>query len=265
MDPIALSAPNRISPTSSDLEGASLQTRISALYGLLQASPHVFASPLGPFSYSGRTVWFPRYIFCGPHASDESWRLSFLAGFSRRDLRPSHALLSLLESLVADAENGHGLNLAFFPIVDAVGLQLPGHIRRLEQENWNRSIEPEIALLARDVRTRGYHGFVRIESAHDDLPSVVLRTPAHFVPAGPDVELISSDAFDPLEVRFEREPAAESSGPLDLAEDLGTQPFELTLRIPDAWNTQTYHAAVKHILTRFIHRYRAFQAYGGQL
>jgi hypothetical protein len=247
----------------------TLRARVSALYDLSQMNPHVFASPVGPFVHRGRSVWLPRFAFFGPHASDDSWRLSFLAGFDHRDLRSTHALLHLIESLAGEAEHGHGLNLTFFPLIDAAGLALDTTNRCLPNEFWNRSREPEIALLARDALARGYHGFVRIESApaHEEVATLSLATPEQSVHTGPDVEIVSSDAFEQLEVRLERVTHHRETGgsPLDLADDLGIQPFELTLRLPSTWPQPHYEAAANHIITRFIHRYRAFQAYGGDL
>jgi len=105
-----------------------LHAHLSAVYALAQNSSHVFASPLGPVRFGARHAYLPRFVFFGPHASDESWRLAFLAGFDRRDLRPAHAVLALVQRLAAQADTGHGLHLTFFPVVDAAGafLGAPG-------------------------------------------------------------------------------------------------------------------------------------------
>ena len=42
-------------------------------------------------------------------------------------------------------------------------------------------------------------------------------------------------------------------------------PFELTLRVPTAWSDDDYDRVVMSVLSRFILRYRAFQAYGQHL
>src|SRR6202161_21781 len=94
----------------------SLLIHLSAIYKLTQESNHLFASPLGPFHLGRRHAYLPRLVFFGPHASDESWRLAFLAGFDARDGRSSHSLLTLAERLAADSEGGEGVLLAFFTI-----------------------------------------------------------------------------------------------------------------------------------------------------
>jgi hypothetical protein len=50
-----------------------------------------------------------------------------------------------------------------------------------------------------------------------------------------------------------------------VADDLRHAPFELVLRVPAHWPDDLYQSAVSSILTRFILRYRAFQAYGQHL
>jgi hypothetical protein len=244
-------------------------SHLSRVYGLSAEHGQLFGSPAGPFYFHARAAYLPRFAFFGPDASDVSWRLAFLAGFDRRDLRASHALLDLVERLARDTEAGHGLNLAFFPLVDAAGLFLGAPPRALNETHWGWSHAPEINLLEQDARLHGYHGFIRVETAPaagDDIITVRIREPLGVLPS-PDVELISSEETEPFLVRFEREtPGSKvTDGPLTIADDPPVQPFELTLRIPDTWSDDYYRAAVGAILSRFIVRYRAFQAYAQYL
>ena len=250
--------PARIS-SSSEILGQ----RLSTLYALSQRSSHVFGSPLGPLSVHGETHHLPRFVYFGPCTSDDAVRLAFLAGFDHTDLRSTLALLHLVERLALSPEVGQGLNLSFFPLVDAVGLARSLPDRGLAAASWLDSSEPEIGLLRKDARTRGYHGFVRVETARGlDEVTVRLRgSPAGgTTPTG--VELISSEELEPLPVRWEADPlaAGPTDGPLTLADDLPVQPFELTLLIPAAWSPELYREAVVSILKRFILRYRAIQA-----
>lgn len=270
MDPLPISFPAvNPAPARPDAATEELQARVSALYARAQTDGHIFASPLGPFTLRGRSAWLPRFVFFGPHASDDSWRLAFLAGFDHRDLRSTHALLTLIERLADDAEDGHGLNLAFFPLVDAAGLAFHTPDRQLTRQSWSASKLPEIALLEKDARARSYHGFVKVETAPegDDVLSVRVREPLGFVAASPDIEILSSEDAEPYHVRFEREPTLPGPlpGPLAIADDLAIRPFELVLRIPADWSAAVYADAVSTLLTRFLRRYRAFQAYGGHL
>jgi hypothetical protein len=207
-------------------------------------------------------------VFFGPHACDDSWRLSFLAGFDHRDLRASRALLALATRLAADSEAGHALNLSFFPLVDVAGLFSGAAGRALASSRWGCGAPPEIELLGRDARQRGYHGFVRVETGprHDEL--IALRIRGTFADAlSPDLELITSKETRSFPVRFEAPsggfPVAD--GPLSIADDLPLAPFELTLRIPESWSDEAYQHAAVTVLERFLLRYRAFQAYGQHL
>ena len=248
--------------------GEQFSAHLSAVYALAQQSHHLFASPLGPFHHAGGNAWLPRFVFFGPSASDASWRLAFLSGFDARDLRPAHALLGLVERLARHAEEGHGLDLTFFPLVDAAGLSPQSAPRSLAVEHWGRTAAPEIDLLEQDARARGYHGYIRVEHAApgEEILTVRVREPLGLA-VSPDVELISSEDVDPFPVRFERGAAgvAPADGPLSIADDLSVQPFELTLRVPATWADEITRDAVGVVLLRFIHRYRAFQAYGQHL
>ena len=245
-----------------------LQARLSALYALSQDSPYVFASPLGPFPFHGQPVCLPRLVFFGPQASDDSWRLSFLAGFDHRDLRASRALLALVAGLAGNVEAGHGLNLSFFPLVDVGGLCNDASDRALGAAHWGRTDSPEIRLLERDARGRGYHGFVRIETAAgtDDVVTVQVRQPAARA-LSPDLDLITSDDAESFPVRFETVPSGvpAADGPLSVTDDLPVAPFELAIRVPKSWPDHDYQRAVVVLLKRFLRRYRAFQAYGQHL
>lgn len=268
------SHPSSASPAGAALAGGSaladpaeeFHRHLSAVYALGQENPHVFASPLGPFAYAGgRRASVPRFVFFGPHTTDASWRVAFLAGFDRADLRASHALLGLVDFLARHAEEGYALNLAFFPLVDVAGLEFGVPSRKLAAAHWARSAAPEIGLLEKDARGAGYHGFVRVETAPpgEDIVVIEMRAPEGLF-TSPDVEICTSDDFESFPVRFER--ARETTGgPLTIAEDLPVAPFELTLRVPAAWSDDLYRSAVTTILGRFIVRYRAFQAFGQHL
>jgi len=245
-----------------------LQAHLSALYALTQSSPHVFASPLGPFRIGGRQTFLPRFMFFGPHASDASWRLCFLAGWDPGDLRPSRAVLALVERLAREVGTAHTLNLSFFPLVDTAGL-LGGPLdRRLDGLHWGRPSTPEIRLLERDARIQSYHGFIRVETAAPGENLAVIAVRGAVAEAlSPELELITTEDTGAIPVRFERSAAlpAEQAGPLSIADDLPFTPFELIMRIPGTWSDDFYQSAAATLLQRFLWRYRAFQAYGQHL
>lgn len=241
--------------------------QLAALYDLVERSKFVFGSPLGPFVAQERFFHLPRFVYFGPHTSDVSLRLAFTAGLDRRDLRSTLALLHLVEQLALKPDIGQGLNLSFFPLVDVLGLAGLALDRSLGAAHWGRSNAPEINLLAQDARLTGYHGFVRLESSlGQDMATVQLRFAATDLPT-PDVELISSDDFEPYSVRWEavRENPRSLQGPLSIDADLPVRPFELTLRLPSAWSAELYREATASILKRFIIRHRAFLGYAQDL
>ena len=241
---------------------------LSAVYAVAASNQHVFASPLGPLPFHEQYAWLPRFVFFGPGATNECWRLGLFAGFDHRDLRASHALLGFVQHLASRADDGHGLNLSLFPLVD-LGGHLFAESRQLATAHWGRSEAPEIRMLERHVRDTAYHGFIRVETATgtDDHVRLSLAS-AGLVDDGWDVELVVSADFHPYSVDFERGDSGgrpATSGPLTVAEDLPVQPFEVTLRVPSSWTNELYQSAVNTILGSFLLRYRAFQAFGQHL
>jgi hypothetical protein len=259
----ALSIPPFSSANSISLS-AALGDQLSRLYALVQNSAHVFGSPLGPLTHEGRNYQLPRFVYFGPHTSEESVRLAFLGSFDSRDLRPTLALLHLVEGLALEPSIGQSLHLAFYPLIDLLGHLRAVQDRSLRSAAWTYPAPPEINLLAQDAKHRAYHGFVRIETAPaDEVITLRLRGP-HL--NTDEIEFISSEETDPYSVRFESWPdQAVLDGPLSLGDDLLFRPFEVTLRVPGNWPLENYSEAVSSILKRFIVRYRSFLAYGQHL
>jgi hypothetical protein len=119
-------------------------------------------------------------------------------------------------------------------------------------------------LLRQDARLRGYHGFVRTESAAVDEVTGVVRRAGRASVSPTDVDLVGADQTDQFPVRWERHFSDRSpqQGPLSIADDFAIGPFELILRVPATWNLPLYRAAVAQVLRHFIVRYRATLSYG---
>ncbi len=245
---------------------AAFAQRLASLYGLAQRSDYVFGSPLGPFYHESRHHAVPRFVYFGPHTSNESLRLAFYAGFDHRDLRGTFGLLHFVERLALSPDLGQGLNLSFFPLLDVLGLTDGEATRDLASAHWARPRAPEISLLEKDACLHGYHGFVRIEAAPGD-EVVGIRLRGHPDLRATGVELISSLDTDPLPVRWEAgvDGFLPADGPLSVADDLPFPPFELTLRIPAAWPSELHREAIASTLKRFVLRYRGHQAYAQHL
>jgi len=259
----ALVAHARTSASSLSLP-AALGDQLSSLYSVAQRSDYVFGTPLGPFYHAGALHHLPRFVYFGPLTSDESPRIAFLAGLDSRDLRPTLAMLGLVEELALKPDLGQSLHLAFYPLVDVLGQQHQAGDRNLAAHDWSAPSSPEIGLLAHEARLRQYHAFVRIESVlADDVVTLRLRVGGSGAGGLP---LISTEDTDPFAVRWEIEQGPlPATGPLTLTDDLPFRPLELTLRVPADWSPEFYREAVAVILKRFIIRYREFLAYGQHL
>jgi len=253
-------------PASATVPSLNLQERLSRLYEQAQQSDFLFGSPLGPFPDAAGERALPRFVYFGPHTSQESLRLAVLAGFSRHDRTAVQALLAFIEGLARNPDIGQSLNISFFPVVNVTGLLGGAEDRDLSDEHWGRSHFPEIKLLNQDTRRCGYQGFVRVTTTADDEPSAWVRSVHSTTAHTSDVEVYSSVDFRPWPVCFETAPAGSvSSGPLSIADDLPFAPFEVELALPADWSQRTADRALAVLLKRLIVRYRAFLAYAQNL
>jgi len=251
-------------PASAPAALATFRERLEHLYILTQRNAYVFASPLGPFYHHEHDHSVPRFVYFGPHTTDASLRLAFHAGQSAREMNGALALLYIVERLTEKPALGCGLNLSFFPLVDVLGAAGTVPVRRLAEEHWGFSAEPEISLLEQEARSRGYHGFVVLVSTADEVLTVRLRGAAGAVAEG--IDIVDSSDFGGWPVRFEGERVeGVKAGPLTVADDLPLAPFEITLGIPAGWPQAEVDAAVAAVLQRFIARHAAIQTYAQHL
>jgi hypothetical protein len=259
----------RLWPNSAVAPAELLADRLGELYAASQKSSYVFGSPLGPFHFGGVAHHLPRFVHFGPQTHDASLRLAFLAGHDRNDLNGSFALAEIVQELSRDPFLGQGLNLTFFPVIDVLGLNNRARDRNLAGAPWAHSRFPELDLLAKDARLRGYHGFIQLDRASgSDEISVRLLQPAGSETAGPAGGLIPAADFAPHPVRWETAVAGsptETAGPLALLDDLPLRPFELRLSVPASWSDAVQREALGSILKRFLLRQRAAQAFAQNL
>jgi hypothetical protein len=256
-----------VSAQEADSIPAAFAQQLKELAQLTRQSSHLYSSPLGPFRHNARQFPLPHFTYFGASTADESPRLSFLAGFDSRDLHGTHALLHLVRLLTLQPEIAQGLHLAFFPLVDVLGLSGESPHRDLARTSWRTPATPELELLSQDALLYGYQGFIRLESTtDDDVVSIHARGLDAFSPADPREAILSSEDVAPFTVRWEAAPSGKpQDGPLSLGNDLPHEAFELTLRIPHSWSPELYREAATTILKRFIRRYRTFLAHAQHL
>jgi hypothetical protein len=243
-----------------------LHARLGRLYDLAQNSDFLFGSPLGLPDRERHQHYLPRFVYFGPQTSDASPRLAVVAGLGRHDLPAARAVTAFVERLALHPDIGHALNVSFFPVVNVLGLLGGAGERDLSEEHWSRSAEPEIGLLADDIRLRGYQGFVRVVTTADDEPSARLRTVLSPFVTRSEIEVFNSLDFEPWPVSFEAlSSSAIDRGPLSLADDLPFAPFEVELALPSGWSQARADAELSALLKRLVTRYRTFLAYGQNL
>ncbi len=263
-------------PRTFSREALLLEENQSRLSVLSAHSPHLFASPLGPFEHKGHPFHLPRFLFVGENSAEEAWRISIFAGLDGRDTRSALAALKGLERYALEPELGDSFNLAFYPLLNPSGVTdgtrrtRSGHL--LEEQNWTNSQAPELQLLAREARARQFHGSIVIRSS-DEVNELQgwLRgfSPGEpFLHAEP-VRGSSKAGYLPFKFPIAWEPHPEGlhaqNGPLTLADDMRMRPFEVTLLVPTEPPLEWAVQAVAHTLRVFLNNFRTAAATGANI
>ncbi len=193
----------------------------------------------GPSTHAGHHHYLPRFVYFGPHTSEESPRIAFLAGLDSRDLRPTLALLHLVEELALAPDIGQSLHLAFYPLVDVLGHLQPGSGPRFSRRSTGpRPPHP------RSTRWPGKPGCARTtrlcgsSPRRPTTPSRCVCTPRPARWPTPRSFLGGHGALSrPLGNRIRS--AARRRSALAAAKTWPFRPIDLTLRIPANWSPST--------------------------
>lgn len=120
-----------------------------------------------PFTRSGEKYEIPRYIFRGPNSSDPI-RLGIFAAIHGDEPAGAMALIQFLLDLVAEPQLAENYLICAYPICNPTGLEDNTRGARggvdLNREFWKSSVEPEVQLLERELRTMHFNGIVQLHA-----------------------------------------------------------------------------------------------------
>jgi hypothetical protein len=254
-------------------EPASLNDALARLTELATHSSHIFASPLGPFTHGDESFTLPRFLFVGENAAEEAWRIGIYAGLDGTDTRSALAVLRALERFALEPVLGHSFNLVFYPVTNPSGFAdgtkrtRAGHL--LSDHHWASSPAPELHWLERDARSLQFHGVILVQS--DPETDEIQGWLRGFSPGEPflhaePVRGTSKVGYFPFKFPVQWEPHPDGfhadTGPLTLADDFRTRPFETTLVIPAKPPLEWAFQAVSNTLRVFLNNFRTAAATG---
>ena len=113
--------------------------------------------------------WIPRLIFRGQAERGEPFvRLAIFAGIHGDERAGAEAIVDFLRALEADPLLGRGFRIHVYPVCNPTGFEDGTRHSRsgtdLNREFWRGSLEPEIAILERELLLHKFDGVISLHS-----------------------------------------------------------------------------------------------------
>jgi hypothetical protein len=113
--------------------------------------------------------WLPRLVFRGAQETgEETIRLAIFAGLHGDEPAGVHALVDLLRVLEADPFMGRAYRIHIYPLCNPTGFEDGTRHSRsgadLNREFWRGSLEPEVAIIERELLLNKFHGIISLHS-----------------------------------------------------------------------------------------------------
>ena len=255
----------------------SLRKSLLPLFRRVAESSYAWrAESVGYWHADGTRHWMPRLVFKRPGETPET-KVGIFAGVHGDEPAGVLALCDFVRALDDSAVRGRGYELHVYPLVNPTGYEdRTRHSRSgkdLNREFWIGSLEPEIALLEKEILREKYEGYISLHSddtsegfyafARGNTLTEHLLRPA----------LATVEAALPLDRRSEIDGfhAEESiihtayDGILSAPPGARPQPFEIILETPTQAPLHLQRGAFVLALVEILAHYRRFIAYGGDL
>ena len=232
---------------------------------------------VGQFCHDGREHQIPRIWISGSYAGHDPIRLGIFAGIHGDEPAGCAALVDLAMALAADPTRAAGYELSLYPVVNPIGYERGTRTNHtgvdLNREFWRDSIETEVNVMERELRTQQFHGIITLHAddtsegvygyAHGRTLNEALLKPA----------LVAASRWLPLDQRavIDGFPASESlicdcyRGVLSAPPEQSPQPFDLIFETPGNAPFDLQVAATVAALESIISTYPGFIAYAQDL
>jgi hypothetical protein len=127
------------------------------------------ADSAGFWRAGAERYWLPRFVFRGGDETGEPIiRLAIFAGLHGDEPAGVLAVMDLLRELEATPFMGRAYRIHIYPLCNPTGYEDgTRHARSgrdLNREFWRGSLEPEVALLERELLTHRFHGIISLHS-----------------------------------------------------------------------------------------------------
>jgi hypothetical protein len=127
------------------------------------------ADSAGFWKVGNERYWLPRVIFRGGNETGEpTIRLAIFAGIHGDEPAGVHAVVDLLRALEADPFVGRAYRIHIYPLCNPTGYEDGTRHSRsgldLNRQFWHGSLEPEVAIIERELLLHKFHGIISLHS-----------------------------------------------------------------------------------------------------
>jgi len=238
----------------------------------------VRADSAGFWRVGDQRYWLPRLVFRGSQESGEPMiRLAIFAGLHGDEPAGVHAVVDLLRQLEADPFVGRAYRIHIYPLCNPTGYEDGTRHSRsgkdLNREFWTGSLEPEVAIIERELLFHKFHGIISLHS--DDTSDGVYG----FVRGATLTEHLMKPALAAAEAAL---PVNQSSvidgfhavegiiksayeGILTAPPGTSPAPFEIILETPHHAPMESQRQAFVLSLTEILRHYRRMISYAADI
>ncbi len=269
--------PDTTAPSAPAKPRQSLRRLLLPLFRRVAESSDTWrAESVGSWEVDGERHWMPRLVFKRAGETPD-FKVGIFAGVHGDEPAGVLALCDFVRALDASAVRGRGYELHVYPLVNPTGYEdRTRHSRSgrdLNREFWRGSLEPEVALLEREILREQYHGYISLHSddtsegfygfARGNTLTEHLLRPA----LGAAEAAIPLDRRDQIDGFHAEEGIIHTAydGILSAPPNSQPQPFEVILESPSEAPMHLQRGAFVLALVELLTHYRRFIAYGGEL
>jgi len=242
------------------------------------SSRHMLSRAVKKFEVVGEECGIPRFLWAGPAAGHETFRLGIFATLNGDEPEGAFALTRFVSALEQTPELARGYALSLYPLCNPTGFEDGTRLSRvghaLNRLFWTESEAPEVRFLESEIWMQAFHGIINLRSdAESDgmygFASGAVHSETLLEPA-----LRAAQAYLPLNRarQIEGIPARRGmvyagiynarEGALRAVPGLNQPPFEIMLATPRKAPVHLQVEAMTVALASMLGEFRTLQAVG---
>jgi predicted deacylase len=232
-----------------------------------EKSNYLVATCVGEVGHGEVVLPIPRFVFMGDRSGGDTVRVALIAALRGDEPEGTEAVARFLEELDRWPELARGYHLYAYPIANPTGFAA-GTARNaqgvdLAAQFWNRSSQPEVYYLERELGALRFHGVVTLQVGDSGGSVFRVHTPSATLASAVGESVVRA-AQRWLPGNGGRDAGETSFTPVYITgtEELNPRPFEIALELP---RQVSRHAQIRSAvagLKALLEAYRGVISFG---